>query len=174
MEILQNPNCDVYSHIDYYTELSSHGHHSELCKHFTKWFRSQNEDESDLVFNFGYTDKKIFAHKLIIEITCPELYKLVQKSMENQQNYEEKTQVTIDFDEKVSFHVFGTFIDSLYNFGLQIKSDTWNEIRFEQLYYVAKKFKSEILIELLEGHLNFATIQTNTIQVKLKSLLTKI
>eukprot|EP01080_Neovahlkampfia_damariscottae_P009030 gene9030-1128_t len=166
--IIQNRKCDVYSHIEYYNELSSHGHHSELCKDLTRWFRSQDEENSDLVFNFGYSEKRIYAHKLIIEITCPELYKLVQKSMENQQYYEEKTQVTIEFDEKISFLVFGTFIDSLYNFGLQIKSDSWGENRFEQLYYIAKLFKNDILVELLEGHLNFATIQKNNMQYQLK------
>jgi hypothetical protein len=160
-----NSRCDSYSHIDYYTELSTHGHHNQFCRDLTKWFREQDKEQSDLVFNFGFSDKKVYAHKFVIEITSPELYKLVQKELKNQENYEQLTQVNTKFDQKISFNIFGTFIDSLYNFGLQINSDAWNESRFEQLYYLAKLFKHQILVEMLEGQLHFSTIQKNNIQV---------
>jgi len=76
--------------------------------------------------------------------------------------------VEINFEENISFNVFGTFIESIYNNGIQMKINSSN---IQQLHYLAKIFNFEVLKELIEGNLNFETLKKSDALVRQKNQL---
>lgn len=128
---------------------------------YSKWFRMQSPENSDVLFYFGMEQKKIYAHKFMIEITCPKLYQYILEAEKRKKSMDEITEVYEIFDQKVYFNVFGTFIEFLYTFSLNIDPKVWNKERFEMLLYLSRKFDCKILEESIIGKLEYETIIKN-------------
>eukprot|EP01080_Neovahlkampfia_damariscottae_P004103 gene4103-7391_t len=146
-----------HSIIDFESDSTRNFHHN-----YVKWFRKQKPEDSDVVFHLD-VDKKVYAHKFIIKNTCPKLYSQIEECEE----VDQQTHVFMKFTEKVSLKVFGTFIESLYNFGLELNTKAWTEKYFDQLYFISNFYEHELLVNLLERKLSFKDIKQNYLPIKL-------
>jgi hypothetical protein len=127
-----------------------------------KWFRKQKQKDSDVIFHLS--SKKICAHKFIIQSTCPKLYKEIEKFSSSEDS---QTHVYLEFTEKISYPVFGVFVESLYNFGLELSSLFWENKQFTHLLKLAEFYDHRILVNVLNRKLKFQDVEDHYFQKRI-------